>query len=331
MKVLLCIRQDYYRNYSGDSSQVLNTAKYLKRLGAEVRINNGNIFDYSGYDIVHLFNINKVWDVYNYFRMAQKYKNKIVVSPIYYNLTKYFKYKNNIEKLKLWERSNVYRREILKGSNVIITNSYIESESIKKDFNINKMCEVIYNGVEIEDENVPLYGIRERYNLNFYILCVGKIYPKKNQLTLAKVCSKLGIQLLLIGKIKNEEYYKECIKYKNVLYLGFMDSYNIYNAYRFAKLHALPSYVETPGFSSLEAAASGCNIVSTMEGSAKEYFKDMALYCNPYDEESIYKAVEEGFRKPKSEELKNFVKENYSWENYVNKLYECYEKIISNH
>jgi glycosyltransferase involved in cell wall biosynthesis len=55
------------------------------------------------------------------------------------------------------------------------------------------------------------------------------------------------------------------------------------------------------------------------------------LYCDPYDEESIYKAVEEGIRKPKSKELKNFVIENYSWENYINKLYECYEKIISNH
>lgn len=328
MKILLCIRQDYYRNYGGDSTQVLNTAKYLEKLGAEVHINDGSICDYSKYDIVHLFNINKVWDIYNYYRAAHRYKKKIVVSPVYYNLTKYFKYKNNAEKLKLWQRSNAYRKEILRGSTAIITNSYSESENIKRDFNINKKCEVIYNGVEVEDENVPLYSIRERYNLNSYILCVGKIYPKKNQLALAKACNKLGIQLLLIGKIKNEEYYKECINHGKVLYLGFMDSYNIYNAYRFAKLHVLPSYVETPGFSSLEAAASGCNIISTIEGSAKEYFKDMAIYCDPYDEESIYKAVEEGLKKPKSDELKDFVKENYSWDNYVRKLYECYKNLL---
>jgi glycosyltransferase involved in cell wall biosynthesis len=114
------------------------------------------------------------------------------------------------------------------------------------------------NGVEVEDEEVPLYNFRERYKLNTYVLCVGNICPKKNQLSLAQICSKIGVQLLLIGKINDNNYFKECIKHDNVLYLGFMDSYNMYNAYRFAKIHVLPSYVEIPGFSSLEAAASGC-------------------------------------------------------------------------
>lgn len=328
MKVLLCVRQDYYRNYGGDSAQVVNTARYLEKMGAKVHINNGSIFDYSEYDIVHLFNINKVWDIYNYYKIAHEYKKRIVVSPVYYNLRTYYKYKNNSEKLKLWERSNIYRKEILRGSTAIAANSNTEINSIKDDFNIDKKYEVIYNGVEVEDEHVPLYGIRERYNLNSYILCVGKIYPMKNQLALAKACKDIGIQLLIIGKIKDREYFDQCMKIGNVLYLGFIDSYNIYNAYRFAKLHVLPSYMETPGFSSLEAAASGCNIVSTIEGCAGEYFKDMAIYCNPYDEGSIRKAIEEGIKRPKNNELKNYVKENYSWDNYINKLYELYKNLL---
>lgn len=328
MKILLCTRQDYNRNLGGDSTQVLKTAKYLEKLGVEVNINNGFIFDYSSYDIIHLFNINKIWEIYNYYRTAHKYKKKIVVSPVYYNFSKYFKYKNYDYKLRLWESSNVYREEVLQGSTAIIANSYIESESIKRDFNIDKPINIIYNGIEVEDDQVPLYSIRERYDLNSYVLCVGKICNKKNQLPLAKACNKLGIQLLLVGKIKNNDYFRECIEYKNVLYLGFMDSYNIYNAYRFAKLHVLPSFMETPGFSSLEAAASGCNIVSTIEGSAKEYFKDMAIYCNPYDEENICNSVEEGLKKPKNDKLKIWVKEEYSWNKYINSLYECYKNLI---
>lgn len=328
MKILLCTRQDYHRNFGGDSTQVLKTAKYLKKLGAEVFINNGGIYDYSDYDIVHLFNINKVGEIYNYYRIAHKSKKKVVTSPVYYNLSKYFKYKSYSQRLKLWEASNLYRQEVLSGSAAIIANSHIEYEHLKADFNIDKRCNVIYNGVEVEDEHIPLYSIRERYNLNSYVLCVGKICNKKNQLALAEACNKIGIQLVLIGEVKNKEYFKECMKYNNVLYLGFMDSYNIYNAYRFAKLHVLPSYIETPGFSSLEAAASGCNIVSTLEGCAYEYFKDMALYCDPYDNNSIFKSIEIGLKKEKSHELKKIVKEKYSWDNYISNLYECYKSIL---
>ncbi|MCY6958691.1 glycosyltransferase family 4 protein [Clostridium brassicae] len=327
MKILLCTRQDYYKNFKGDSTLVLKTAQYLKKLGVEVTINAGCICDYSQYDIIHLFNLNKVGETYKYFRTAHKFKKNIVLSPEYFNLSRYYKYNNFDEKLKLWESSNLYRKEILKGVTKIIANSNVEKENIKNDFGINKSCEIIYKGVEIEDEEIPLYNFRERYKLNTYVLCVGSISPKKNQLYLAKICSKLGIQLLLIGKVKSEEYFKECMRYDNVLYLGFMDSYNIYNAYRFAKVHVLPGYCEIPGFSSMEAAASGCNIVSTIEGNAKEYFKDMAIYCNPYDYDSLYKAVEKALRINKREKLKKYVKENYSWERYSEKLYDIYKEL----
>lgn len=330
MKVLLCTRQDYYKNFDGDSTLMLKTAQYLKKIGVEVYVNNGCIYDFSEYDIIHLFNLNKVGETYKYYKIAHKNKKKIVLSPEYFNLSKYYTYKNNTEKLKLWQRSNIYRKEILKGVTRIIVNSKIEEENIKKDFEIEKLCSIIYNGVEVEDEEVPLYNFRERYKLNTYVLCVGNICPKKNQLSLAQICSKIGVQLLLIGKINDNNYFKECIKHDNVLYLGFMDSYNMYNAYRFAKIHVLPSYVEIPGFSSLEAAASGCNIVSTIEGTAKEYFKDMAIYCNPYDDNSIYEGIKKGLTMRKNNKLKNYVNKNYTWSKYCKELYDNYTELLKN-
>ncbi|MCY6353852.1 glycosyltransferase family 4 protein [Clostridium sp. ZS2-4] len=328
MKILLCTRQDCYKNFAGDTTLVLKTAQYLKKIGVEVYVNNGCIYDFSEYDVIHLFNLNKVGETYKYYKMARQHKKKILLSPEYFNLSKYYKHMNYTEKLKWWERSNVYRKEILKGAAKIIVNSKIEQENIKKDFRIQKLSSVIYKGVEVEDEEVPLYNFRERYKLNTYVLCVGNICPKKNQLTLANVCSELGVQLVLIGKVTDKEYFKQCIKFDNVLYLGFMDSYNIYNAYRFAKVHILPSYVEIPGLSSLEAAASGCNIISTVEGTAKEYLKDMAVYCNPYDDNSIYEEVERGLAIRKNNKLKNYVNENYTWEKYSKELYKNYNELI---
>ncbi|WP_138205156.1 glycosyltransferase family 4 protein [Haloimpatiens lingqiaonensis] len=325
MKVLLCTREDYMRNFEGDSKQVLKTCEYLKEKKVNVYINNGHISDFSEYDIIHLFNLTRVGEIYKYYKIAHGYKKPLVISPIYWDIEKYYLYKNDEEKLNLWKKAYLYREEILKGCHRVFANSYMEKELLIREFGIcSDAVEVVYTGVEVEHEDIPLYNFRERYKLNKYVLCVGRISPKKNQLLLAKICEKLGIQLVIIGQVKDKEYFKKCMKYRNVVYLGFMDSYNIYNAYRFAKVHALVSFVEKPGMSSLEAAACGCNIVSTSEGCAEEYFGDMAYYCNPYDEDSISQALEEAINKRKNYKLKEYVKENYQWGRSVDKIYRNY-------
>jgi glycosyltransferase involved in cell wall biosynthesis len=90
----------------------------------------------------------------------------------------------------------------------------------------------------------------------------------------------------------------------------------------------LPSFIELPGLSSLEAAASGCTIASTNKGSAVEYFKGHALYLNPYDEDSILKTVELGMKQRKNSQLKKYVLENYSWDKCIKELCSCYERLL---
>jgi glycosyltransferase involved in cell wall biosynthesis len=267
-------------------------------------------------------------ETYKYYKIARHYKKDIVLSPLYWNMSRYYKYINDLESIKLWEKCNLYRREIIRGCKVVYPNSVMEAEFLK-----NELCEkanykVIYNGVEIINEETPLYSLKERYNLDNYVLSVGRICPIKNQLILSQICKELNIQLVLIGNINDKAYYEKCMNFDGTIYLGFLDSYNIYNAYRFAKLHVLPSFVETPGMSSLEAAASGCRIVSTNQGSALEYFKDEALYCDPYDDLSIYNSVKEGIKLDKNCELKKMVREKYNWESCTKELYESYKTIL---
>lgn len=330
MKVMLCTRGDYYRNFAGDSMQVLKLAYYLRKRGVNVEINDGAITDYSAYDIIHLFNLNRMGETYKHYKLAHKFNKNIVISPLYWDLSSYYKFINHLEGLKLSERCNLYREEILRGCKKIFPNSYIEENLLKKKFQTNSLCHVIYNGVDVEPEDTPLYNFKDRYNFDNYILSVGRISPEKNQLTLCKVCDRLGLQLVLIGNAGNQEYFKQCIKYHNVTYLGFMDSYNIYNAYRFARLHILPGFFETPGLSSLEAAASGCILASTEEGSAREYFKDMAIYCSPYDEKSIELSIVEALKSHKLSKLKEYVRSNYSWEKSTDDIFKYYQETINN-
>ncbi|WP_125152737.1 glycosyltransferase family 4 protein [Clostridium rectalis] len=330
MKVLFCIRNDYLRDFAGDSMQAIKTAEYLRKMGVMVDINNGQINDYSSYDLVHLFNLTRMGETYKYYKTAKFYKKNIVLSPVYWNIKKYYNYINDLDSIKLWDQCKPYRSEILRACKMIFPNSLMEKEELKKDFGKYAPYTVVYSGVEVEHSDVPLYNFKERFELDNYVLCVGRICKIKNQLILARICNELKIQLVLIGNIIDKYYFDRCVSFNNVTYLGFMDSYNIYNAYRFAKLHALPSFIETPGLSSLEAAASGCNIVTTAEGSGKEYFKDMASYCNPYEDDEIFKCIENGIKNKKKDKLRLYVEENYNWEKCVKVLYDCYKNIILN-
>ncbi|WP_163194432.1 glycosyltransferase family 4 protein [Clostridium thermarum] len=324
MRVLMCIRSDYLRNFGGDSVQMIKTAEHLRKLGVDVDINSGDITDFSPYDLIHLFNLTRMGETYKYYKIARHYKKDIVLSPLYWDMTRYFHHINDVESIKLWERCNIYRREIVKGCKAVYPNSHIEAEQLKKLICKSANYIVVYNGVDIISEETPLYGLKDRYRLDNYILCVGRICPIKNQLVLARICKELNINLVLIGNIEDRVYYDKCMSYHGTQYLGFIDSYNIYNAYRFAKLHVLPSFVETSGRSSLEAAASGCTIVSTDQSNAREYFGDMATYCNPYDEASIYEAVKQGLKAKKDSELKNFISEKHNWESCTKVLYDSY-------
>ncbi|AWI06920.1 glycosyltransferase family 4 protein [Clostridium drakei] len=328
MKVLLCIRNDYYRNFAGDSMQALKTAKYLKKMGVEVDINNGAIIDYSNYDIVHLFNLTRIGETYNYYKRAKFYNKNIVLSSVYWDLKKYYSYINDFNDIKLWNKCKSYRLAMLKGCRMVYPNSEMEGNIIKKEFGDFVPYDVIYNGVEIEHDEGILYNFKEKFHLSNYVLCVGRICHRKNQLALARACNNLGLQLVLIGNVNDKEYFNKCMQYGNVIYLGFMDGYNIYNSYRFCETHVLPSFVETPGLSSLEAAAVGCNIVSTSEGSTFEYFNNMVEYCNPYDENSISEAIEKAIKKQKNDILKRHVLNNFSWEKCIKKLYDSYNEIV---
>lgn len=327
MKVLLCLRQNYYKNFASDSMQALKIMKYMREKGITVDIDSSNVVDYSNYDIVHLFNLLNTGESYKHFRQALREKCNIVVTPNYWNYERYFNYKNDSEAIKLWRRCKPYREEILKRSKGIFCSSMKEKELLRKDFIIPNRYNIIQLGVEVQNEDIPLYSFKERHNLEKYVLCVGRIKESKNQLLLSKVCEELKVHLVLIGNIDDKAYFRECMKHKNVKYFGFMDSYNIYNAYRFAQVHALVGFSEMPGLSSIEAGAIGCNIVTTEEGCSREYFDDMAIYCDPYNEESIYNAVKKGLTLRKNRKLKKHIMENYSWKKYVDRIYDEYLRI----
>ena len=68
--------------------KVIKTDEYLMKLGVIVDINDGEIYDYSSYYIVHLFNIDTAEETYRYYKTADFYKIKLVISPMHWYMRK---------------------------------------------------------------------------------------------------------------------------------------------------------------------------------------------------------------------------------------------------
>jgi glycosyltransferase involved in cell wall biosynthesis len=93
-------------------------------------------------------------------------------------------------------------------------------------------------------------------------------------------------------------------------------------------VHILPSWFETTGLSSLEAAFMGCNIVITDKGDAREYFGTNAFYCDPGDPQSIRAAIEKASESEYNEALHDMIQKKYTWEEAAIQTYKAYQQTI---
>ena len=151
-------------------------------------------------------------------------------------------------------------------------------------------------------------------------------------MSLVKAMKNSTSELVLIGdpSPNHRNYYKKInsVKTKNVHVIGSVDHRMLPYYYSAAKVHVLPSWMETTGLSSLEAAAMGCNIVITKKGDTVEYFGDSAQYCEPDNIESIRSAIHEANAKTRSLDYSHYVRERFSWRRTAQDTYNLYTTLL---
>jgi len=164
------------------------------------------------------------------------------------------------------------------------------------------------------------------------VLCAARIEGIKNQLNLIRAVEGSGLRLILIGAaaVNQRSYYEKCREAAGptVIFIDAVPHEELAAYYRRAQVHALPSWFETTGLSSLEAAAMGCSIVITDKGDAKEYFGDQAVYCDPGSPASIRKALETAIREGPSPALRGKILAQYSWHHTAVATQQAYRAIL---
>ena len=193
------------------------------------------------------------------------------------------------------------QRAILRQADYLLPCSYAEMQRLARNFGIHQTpFTVIPTGVDPErlanadpEQFAKEHGLRNGAESVPYVLCVGRIEPRRNQLLLLYALRDLDIPIVLIGDCYDAEYRELCQRFAppRTLFLDRVGDEMLASAYAAAQVHALPSWGETPGITSLEAALCDCSIVVGDRGAEWECLQDGAHYCNPADVDSIRQAV----------------------------------------
>ena len=203
----------------------------------------------------------------------------------------------------------------------ILPNTWAEGDAVRKDFSLpqHAICVPVPNALG----NVPNISelVRPAYLPDGdYIVCPGVFHRRKNQLGLIRAMKGMDIPVVFMGGVFAglEKYYDECRRQAgpNMHFIGFKNSEEkeYWAVLKHARAAILPSDCETPGIAMLEAALAGARPIITINGGTQEYFGLSGVYLNPLSEDSIRKAVYDGWQRGRLSENESNSFRKFSWE-----------------
>lgn len=371
MRVLIQSRKNFYTLRGGDTIQLLKTKEELEKLGVEADISLEYEPDLQNYDLVHLSNVTRIQETYLHVKNAKKQKKPILLSTIFWPMNefekqgqvgirkainsilgidnqervkavaRYFNDKNSrdIATKNLWKIGYTkMQKYVVSNVDYYLPNSEMEMDELCKAFGVDKMnYSVIPNAIDSDIAKKQLNAPVPEEFLKYQdaIICVGRIEPRKNQLSLVKALDQTGLKLVLVGAVSDNQkgYFAEVKtiidRNPNFYYIPRIENDKLYQLYKICKVSALPSWLDTPGLVSLEAASMGCNLAISSKGSTTEYFGEKAEYCLPDDIDGIRKCVQNAYEKPRNNELQKIIFNNYTWKLAATKTFEAYQKVLN--
>lgn len=356
MRVLM-VNSFEQRVAGGDMHQLKKTREYLQQMGIEVDVDCTPRPDPRGYDVVHLWN---TWFPHQTLAQAQAIRSlapdiPIVLSTIYWNMREkawadlavpeVFRGADSSANLDARllalaeDRFSVngrfrrqagepnfrgyeqYQRRLLELVDHLLPQSEAEVCNLQQTLGVSMPHTLVFNCAEpqVFDSATPYWFI-DKYKVRNFVLTVGLVEARKNQLMLLHALRDTGLPVVVVGRNYDRNYLRLCRRHAGpkTLFIEHLPHEHLASAFRAARVHALPSWMECASLANVEAAIAGCALAVSDRTSEREYFGDRAYYCNPADSTSIRQAVTDAFRNhnadaPKRIALRHQFCERWTW------------------
>jgi glycosyltransferase involved in cell wall biosynthesis len=334
-----------FQNIGGGEILLLKRKEYLEKEGIHCKLFDMWNDKLDNFDVLHVFG--SVKSCLGLMQTAKNKKTKIAIDPVFFStFQRALNEQGSLnDKLKGCARHLVKvafpkfpssRRKMMVLADAVIPNSYIELRQLNRLFGIPaKKMHVVPNCVD------PIFGsgdknlFMSRYNIKDFVLSVGRIEPRKNQLNLVRAMRGSGIPLVIIGDPVSDypDYYEKCKKEGsgNTIFIGRIahDDPMLRAAYKACSCFVSQGWFETPGLAALEAGLAGARVATTDRGCTKEFFRDLVEYFSPSSVNSIRKAVAKTLKRENSADLKEYIRNNLLWDVAAKKCIEVYKNILS--
>jgi glycosyltransferase involved in cell wall biosynthesis len=229
------------------------------------------------------------------------------------------------------------QREVLRISRHLLPNGLREAEMLHRAFGeVSAPITVIPNAVRPDrflHADPSLF--RKAFGIEGdFVLCAARVEPNKNQIMLLHALRGTGIPLILVGPTPDQRYWELCRSSmdSDAHYVGELPPDLLASAYAAARVHALPSWSETPGLVNLEAGLAGCALVVGDRGTEKEYLGPHAVACSPGDWLAVRSAVVSAWQSVSEESCaarREHILRNFTWDRTAERTAEVYTKVLS--
>lgn len=325
LKICLVPQIPFSLLYGGAEVQAEQTKAALERRGHDVRwIDMSDRLELEHVDVLHFFGAGAQ---FSWWTHTAKNRVPIICSSIFYENSArkrfYWKHACNLNGTKAY----LVKRMLL-DCDRILPNSLAERTQVSRLFGISATSmAIIPNGVE----SSMAHGDGERFHTAHpeiprgqrVVLFVGRIEPNKNVLGLLKAFSHIeNVVLIIVGQFApgvDRRYQAQVLsslseQRGSVFWLGAVPHDQLADFYAAAAVHVLPSFMETPGLSALEAGLAGCNLVVGNSAPSREYFDGIAEITKP-EPTFILKSIRKALGLPRNfYHQSEHIAADYTWD-----------------
>lgn len=354
LRILFQNRSTAKSHPGGDTVVMELLRRELQRMGHRVDVALGPA-DLGGYDIVQAFNFATPEVTEDYARRAVAANVPLIVAaihedwPLFLNqsramtevLRDYLQggrdqagFRRGVQRVRrLPSAKRAANDYAARHAACVLAWSDSEKARVMNDYPDCRRVDVIKLGADhLSARDVGPALFEQTYGVKDFVLCVGRLETRKNQLMLLKALEHDTIPIVFLtgGFSYQPNYVTLCRMFDRpgkTLFLDRVPDDMLAAAYRSARLLCMPSWYELPGLVALEALHLGCPVVASRWGTLPDYVPQGVEYCEPDDPDDIREAVLGSYHRKTSADPRELVRD-FRWRDSAVRLVEVYEDVL---